>query len=48
MFREEDLEDYIITDSDEKRETLYFLYLYHVNYDNEPNENKREHKSKSL
>ena len=41
MFREEDLEDYIITDSDEKREALYFLYLYHVNYDNEPNENKR-------
>lgn len=41
MFRETDLEDYIITDSDEKREALYFLYLYHVNYDNEPNENKR-------
>lgn len=42
MFREEDLEKIIFTDSDEKKEALYLLYLYHVNYDDEPNEKKRE------
>lgn len=40
MFRKEEAEDYLLTDIEEKKRFLYFLYLYHENYENESRENK--------
>lgn len=42
MFRDSEQQDYLETDVDRKRKSLYFLYLFHQNYETEPVENKKK------